>query len=146
MDVFNSKTLRRLLLVILLVAIPIWLSELFLKRKETPIGPASPSPMEIPKPPIQLSPEPRLDRERFLAAFTRQAGEKLDGCLRDALGPSGSITLMARLNKNGFLTGLRVIEPRGLDCAVDAIREMKFEAAGRSLDRESAEIGWRYDW
>lgn len=146
MDVFKNKALRRALLIIAVVSIPIWLSELFFPRELKPLEPALPAPHEEPKAELRLASEPRIDRERFLASFTRQAGAKLDSCLQEALGPSGSITLMARINKNGLLSGVRLIEPQGLDCAVEAVREMKFEAAGRTLDRDSAEVGWRYDW
>ena len=147
MEAINFKALRPWALGLFLILIPIWLTDLLglrpdhRPRVEKP-APESPSA----KPALKLHEPTTIDRDAFLASFIRQAGADLVPCVRDSLGPSGTVTFLARLTKRGELTAVRLIEPRSLDCAVDAARAMNFVSVTSSMKQESLEVNWRFDW
>lgn len=145
MEVLNFKTLRPWILAALIVLIPIWLSDLFGPPKPTGSTPSKPVAAPT-KPVLPTRASPTLDRAAFLASFTRQAGDTLIPCVRESLGSSGSVTFIGRLNRRGELTGLRMIEPRSLECAVEAARAMSFLEPAKTLTAESLELTWRFDW
>lgn len=91
-----------------------------------------------------------VDREAFLASFARQAGARLMPCLRENLGPRGSIAFTARLSRRGKLSGIGILSPADgtsrLACAREAIDEMMFNGIATSVPNEAVEIEWRFDW
>jgi hypothetical protein len=112
-----------------------------------PARPAGPGWHEAAKPKLELQKRSSLDREAFLLAFKQQAGRSLISCLREQVGPTGRVTFVARLHRNGRLSGSRLLIANShLDCAVEALSAMSFTAATQTMNDESTEITWRFDW
>ena len=94
----------------------------------------------------------RFDRDAFLIAFERQSRPGALNCLRSAVGPKGSVVMMARLHRNGRLSAVRVLDDaRGAhvsasECARVEIGKMEFDPRALRLNQESVEIEWRVDW
>ena len=86
-----------------------------------------------------------LDEKVFSSALN--VGQILLPCLRKSVGETGSITFMARLAQNGQLSGVRLIQhSSAAACAIPALEKMNFASVAASLDDESVEISWRFDW
>ena len=100
------------------------------------------------KPELQLTDASSVDREAFLAAFARQASSDLVPCLKAQGERLGSISLLARLSKQGKLTSVRLVSPKtiGKDCVIAACEKMTFAAVGSKLQKENVEIAWRFEW
>lgn len=89
-----------------------------------------------------------LDRDAFLLSFERQAARDLIPCLLAETGASGSLSLLARLHKQGSLTSIRALgAPAPLpECAVRAVEAMHFDTISARLTSDSLEIQWRFDY
>ena len=100
------------------------------------------------KPGLQNQSPSAVDKKLFLRRFSSQAGPELMPCLRQSFGESGSVAFLARLHKSGSLSGVRLLKVRKIsgDCAVSAIEKMGFADVASSLQDESVEINWRFDW
>lgn len=151
MEAINSKALRPWALGILIILFPIWLTDLFGPRSKRSVQDRKPAPATSVakpslKPSLKLHAPTPIDRDSFLASFIRQAGADLIPCVRAAIGPTGSITFLARLTQRGELTAVRMIEPRSLECAVEAARAMNFATVTSAMKQETVEINWRFDW
>jgi len=144
-----------------LVGFLIWIVPVWLGREPAEPRPPAPQEPRAPGPradqadvPFQqkfhASHEGDLDRPAFLAAFSRQAGRELMPCLREAIGPRGSIALTARLNRRGELSSVNFLSPpngaASLECARTAIERMSFTGVAARMPGETLEIEWRFDW
>lgn len=87
-----------------------------------------------------------VDRETFLASFSRQAGARLVPCLADAGEVTGRVAFVARLGQRGRLTEVRALRSLGgADaCARGAIAAMSF--ASLRIPVETVEIEWIFEW
>jgi hypothetical protein len=143
------------ILPLLLFLYPIELFDLPVPPRAAPTGSGqlisrsalSPQPRPPAKQQFPLRPTPKLERKVFLLAFERQAGDQLIGCLRSNVGEKGHVSFVARLNKAGQLSGVRLLEAKyaSLDCALSAVKAMAFADVAASLSSD-IEIAWRFDW
>jgi hypothetical protein len=91
---------------------------------------------------------PSIDRQAFLLAFRRQSPPVLLPCLRLWQPSPGSVLLTGSLDRRGMLTNLSTVGFSGKlpTCALTAIRDMRFEAAAKTLRLDMQTLEWRVDW
>lgn len=89
-----------------------------------------------------------VEREIFISAFERQAARELVPCLNESVGVHGSLTFTARLHRKGRLSAVRIVSPTDAraTCIVEAVNRMAFFAAGHSMNKDSLEVKWRFDF
>ena len=134
---------------ILIILFPVLLSDLSGAPEPSRAKPDAPPVVASPaKPELQLTDASNVDREAFLASFARQASSELVPCLKAQGERLGSISLLARLNKQGKLTSVRLVSPKTIskDCVITASQKMAFKAVGSKLQKENVEIAWRFEW
>ena len=136
------------LLLALIILYPVLLSDLDGESFPVPAAPTAAQSHAPAKPELQLSDASSVDREAFLASFSRQAGAELVPCLKAQGERLGAISLLARLSKQGRLTSVRLVSPKTInkDCVIASAEKMAFPAVGSKLQKENVEIAWRFEW
>lgn len=146
----KTSALIRFFVIVLIVLIPIFLSELFLDRIP-PVKEASPAPTTTAPPKLDtlsVGFKANIDRDAFLASFRRQARAELVPCLERWEFADRSLIFIGKLTKTGELS-VRSTIPTGVmppGCVGKSIAKMNFAPLTTSMKEKFLEVDWRIDW